>query len=36
MNEEKSDLFNILDRTIKQAAHELPDVGKTPANVAEC
>lgn len=35
INEEKSNLFNILDGTIKQAVHKLLDFEKTPSNVAE-
>lgn len=35
INEEKSDVFNILDWTIKQAVHKSLDIGKTPLNVAE-
>lgn len=36
MNGKNSDLFNILDRIIKQVAYKLLDVGKIPSNVAEC
>lgn len=36
INEEKSDVFNILDWTIKQTVPKSLDVGKTPLNVAEC
>lgn len=35
INEEKSDVFNILDWTIKQTVHKSLYVGKTPLNVAE-
>lgn len=36
INREERECFNILDSTIKQAAHKLLDVGKTVASATEC
>lgn len=36
MNKEKSDVFNIPERVLKQAAQKLLDIGKIPSNAVEC